>query len=84
MKRFKNIAHLEAEKLRLKERREALELKMKLDWYSLKESIKPLNMGKEAIQDTLRKKAEKEMEEESVLKSAVNYALGLLWRKFGS
>lgn len=82
MKKFKNIAHLEAEKLRLKEKREALEVKMKLDWYSLKDSIRPLNMAKEAIQDALRKKAEKEVEEESVLKSAMNYALNLLLRKF--
>lgn len=83
MKKFKNIAHLEAEKQRLKDKREALEVKLRLDWYSLRDSIKPLNMAKEAIQDALRKKAEKEVEEESVLKSALNYALGLLLRKFG-
>ncbi|MDX1953991.1 MAG: hypothetical protein SFU20_00560 [Chitinophagaceae bacterium] len=83
MKKFKNIAHLEAEKQRLKDKREALEVKMRLDWYSLRDSIKPLNMAKEAIQDALRKKAEKEVEEETVLKSALNYALGLLLRKFG-
>lgn len=83
MKKFKNIAHLEAEKKRLRDKREALEVKMKLDWYSLRESIKPLNMAKEAIQDSLRKKAEKEVEDESVLKSALNYALNLLLRKFG-
>ncbi|MBN8668250.1 MAG: hypothetical protein J0M30_12155 [Chitinophagales bacterium] len=83
MKKFKNIAHLEAEKQRLKDKREALEVKMRLDWYSLRDSIKPLNMAKEAVQDALRKKAEKEVEEESVLKSALNYALGLLLRKFG-
>ncbi len=82
MKKFKNIAHLEAEKQRLRDKREALEVKMRLDWYSLRESIKPLNMAKEAIQDTLRKKAEKEMEDETVLKSAMNYALGVLLRKF--
>ncbi len=83
MKKFKNISHLEAEKQRLNDKREALEVKMKLDWYSLKDSIRPLNMAKEAIQDSLRKKAEKEVEEESVLKSAMNYALNLLLRKFG-
>ncbi len=82
MKKFKNIAHLEAEKQRLRDKREALEVKMRLDWYSLRESIKPLNMAKEAIQDSLRKKAEKEMEDETVLKSAMNYALGVLLRKF--
>lgn len=82
MKKFKDIAHLEAEKQRLRDKREALEVKMRLDWYSLRESIKPLNMAKEAIQDTLRKKAEKEMEDETVLKSAMNYALGVLLRKF--
>lgn len=83
MKKFKNISHLEAEKQRLNDKREALEVKMKLDWYSLKDSIRPLNMAKEAIQDSLRKKAEKEVEEDSVLKSAMNYALNLLLRKFG-
>jgi len=81
MKKIRNIRHLEAEKKRLREKTEALEIKLKSDWHSLKDSIQPVTMAKEAVQDMLRKKAESNIEEENLLKTAFNYAMTLLWKK---
>lgn len=82
MKKIKSVKHLQADKKRIRQRREELENKIRRDWQNLKESARPANLAKETINECLRNKAEKNMNDESILKSAFTYGVTLFAKKF--
>lgn len=49
MKKIKSIKQLKAEKQRLKEHQELLELKIRSNWSDLRESVRPGNIAKETF-----------------------------------
>jgi len=82
MRKIKNIKQLKAEKKRIKQQQEELENKIYGNWKELKESLRPVNIAKDAIGSFLRNKTEKSMDDEGIFKSSFTYGVTLLARKF--
>lgn len=74
--------HLRAEKKQIRIRREELEKKMRIQWKELKESLRPVNIAKETFQKVVQNKTEKNLEDESIIKSTLKYGVSLLVKKF--
>jgi hypothetical protein len=81
MKKIKSSKQLLTEKKRLQTQQENLENKIRSDWKELKESLKPVNMAKETLQEVIDKKEQANKNGESVLKSTFNYGMNLLMKK---
>jgi hypothetical protein len=82
IKKIKSRKQLKAEKKRIRVRREELEKKIRVKWEELKESLKPANMARETLQNLIRGKTAQNLEEESILKSTLNYGISLLAKRF--
>jgi hypothetical protein len=82
MKKIKSIKQLKAEKKRIKQQQEELENKIYGNWKELKESLRPANIAKDAINSILKKKTEMSTDDENILKSSFTYGVTLLARKF--
>lgn len=82
MKKIKNTKQLRTEKKRIRVRREELEKKIRSKWNELKESLRPVNIAKETFQKVVQNKTEKNLEDESILKSTIKYGISLLAKKF--
>jgi|GEM_PF-2065713 len=84
MKKIKNIPELKAEKKRLRHQQAALEDKIRGNWKELKNSVKPVNLAKEAWQDLVEKKTAAFFNGDNVLKSTLTYGVTLLAQKMGA
>lgn len=82
MKKIKSLKQLQAEKILLKLRREALEDKMRGNWNDLKDSMKPLNLAKNALGTVLKVGAASTLNGKGMIKNAVTYGVTLLADKF--
>lgn len=82
MKKIRSKKQLQAEKKRIRIRQQELEKKIRLKWNELKESLKPVNVAKDAFQKLVQKKTEANLEDESIFKSTLKYGVSLLAKKF--
>jgi len=82
MKKIKSLKQLQAEKKLLQQRREALEDKMRSNWNELKESMKPLNIAKNALGTVLKVGAATTLNGKGMVRNAVAYGVTLLANKF--
>ncbi len=82
MKKIKSRKKLKVEKKRIKLHQEELEKNICRKWNELKEILRPINVAKETFRNVIWNKAEKNLEDESILKSTVKYAVSLLAKKF--
>lgn len=81
MKKIRSIKQLKAEKQRMKQCQSALEEKIKTDWKAVKESLRPVNIAKDAIDSVLKAKTERDAGEDSIFKSAFKYGINVLTNK---
>lgn len=81
MKKIKNIKHLYAEKKRLQEQEENLEKKISSNWTELKQTLKPVVIVKDAVNNFLNEKTKENLIDESILKSTFTYGISLLAKK---
>ncbi len=82
MKKIKSLKQLQAEKKLLKQRQEALEDKMRSNWNELKDSMKPLNIAKNALGTVLKVGAAGALNGKGMVRNAVTYGVTLLANKF--
>jgi len=82
MKKIKSIKQLRVEKKRLKQRREELENKIRVNWNELKDSLKPVNIAKDTFSKVIRNKTEENLNGKSILKSTFTYGVTLLAKRF--
>ena len=82
MKKIKSLKQLQAEKKLLKQRQEALENKMRSNWNELKDSMKPLNIAKNALGTVLKAGAASTLNGKGMVRNAVTYGVTLLANKF--
>lgn len=82
MKKIKNLKQLQAEKILLKQRRNALEDKMRSNWNELKDSVKPLNIARNVLGTVLKAGAAGTLNGKGMVKTAVTYGVTLLADKF--
>lgn len=78
MKKIKSLKQLQAEKLLLQQRQEALENKIRENWKALKEQLKPVNIAKDAMESILHKKASTVMNDGGIINSSLSYGISLL------
>jgi hypothetical protein len=81
MKKIKSSKQLLNEKKRLQQQQDVLENKMREQWSELKVSLRPVNIAKETLQEVIDKKEQANKNDESVLKSTINYGMNLLMKK---
>ena len=81
MKKIKSIKQLKAERQRIKEHQELLELKIRHNWNDLKASVKPGNIAKETFNTILSSKPVAMLAGSGVLKGALALGISLLAKK---
>ncbi|MBL0358236.1 MAG: hypothetical protein IPP72_15805 [Chitinophagaceae bacterium] len=81
MKKIKSIHQLQAEKRRIRQRREDMENRIRSNWCDLKKDLKPVNLAGEALSTVLKNKAAALPEGEHILKSTFTYGVSLLAQK---
>lgn len=81
MKTIRTLKQLHAEKARIKQRQAELALAMGHNWAGLKESLRPINMAKDAISSILQKKTVQNLATGELLKNAGTFAFSLVARK---
>lgn len=81
-KKIKSLKQLQAEKILLKQRREALEDKMRSNWNELKDSMKPVNIAKNVFGTVLKAGAASALNGKGIIRNAVTYGVTLLANKF--
>ena len=82
MNKIKNIKQLKEEKKRIKQRQEDLEKKISGNWLEVKDSLRPVNIAKQAIGSILVNKTASVLNGGSLLKSALTFGLTLMAKKF--
>lgn len=82
MKKINSKKQLRTEKKRIRIRRSELEEKMRRQWNELKNSLRPVNVAKETFREFVQNKTEKNLKDESILKTTLNYGISLLAKKF--
>jgi hypothetical protein len=82
MKKINSKMHLRAEKRRIRIRQKELEEKISCQWNELKQSLRPVNIAKETFQKVIQDKTEKNLEDESIIKSTLKYGISLLAKRF--
>ena len=64
MKKFSSIKELQPEKKRILQHQRELENKMRGNWSDLKESVKPVNIAKDALSRVIRNKTRETFEQQ--------------------
>lgn len=82
MKKINSKKQLRTEKKRIRIRRSELEEKMRRQWNELKNNLRPVNVAKETFREFVQNKTEKNLKDESILKTTLNYGISLLAKKF--
>ena len=82
MKKIKSVKQLQKEKMRIKERQEELENKIRRNWNELKECLRPVNIVKDIFRKVIRNKTAENLNGESILKSTFTYGLTSLAKRF--
>jgi hypothetical protein len=82
MKKIKSKKQLQEAKKRIKLRKAELGKKMRNQWNELKDSLRPVNIAKDSFNSFMDKKAAKNLQDDSILKSTLNYGISLLAKKF--
>ncbi len=81
MKKIKSIKQLRAEKQRLKEHQELLELKIRNNWTDLKESVSIGNIAKETFSKVIASRPVTMLAGSGLLKGALALGISLLATK---
>jgi len=81
MKKIKSIKHLQAEKKRIQQQQEMLEMKIRNNWTELKHCLTPYHLVGEAINYTLKNKTSETPNSDSILKNTFTYGITLLANK---
>ena len=82
MKTIRSIRQLKLEKKRIHLERDELENKIRRNWGDLKENLKPATIAKDTLNSFIQNKTAQKQKEDGILKSAINYGLALLAKKF--
>lgn len=78
MKTIRSIKQLRAQQKQIQQNIDSLELQMKMQWGSLKESLRPGSIIKEALSSFTTSKGLPEGSGERILKSTITYGAALL------
>ena len=81
MKKIKSIKHLHAEKKRIHQHQEMLEMKIRNNWTELKLCLTPYHLAGEAINYILKNKTAENLNSDSILKNTFTYGITLLANK---
>lgn len=78
MKKIKSLKQLRAEKERINQHLEHLEIKMRDDWNKLKSNLKPASLIKDSFSSLMKKRSETNFAGESLLKGTLVLGVSLL------
>ena len=81
MKKFSSIKDLQPEKKRIRQHQRELENKMRGNWSDLKESVKPVNMAKEAFRSVVRNKTRESLSGSNIIKGVLSIGAALLVKR---
>ena len=81
MKKFSSIKDLQPEKKRIRQHQRELENKMRGNWIELKESVKPVNMAKEAFRSVVRNKTRESLSGSNIIKGVLSIGAALLVKR---
>ncbi len=82
MKKIKSIKQLKAEKLRINQKLEDQEIKIRDHWNELKHNLKPASLIKDTFSSILRTKTATNFTGESLLKGSLAFGATLLLNTF--
>lgn len=81
MKKIRNIEQLRARREWLRNRQQEIEQKMQTDWEEWKNSLRPLNLAKQACNKTLESRLQQQFKEDNIWKNTLTYSAALLGRR---
>lgn len=76
------IRRLKKERHFNKQRQGFLENRIRNNWVELKESVRPINIASDVFARVIKKRIEKNQDQQHFFKNAINYGLILLHKKF--
>jgi hypothetical protein len=82
MKKFSSIRELQPEKKRVLQHQRELENKIRDNWSELKESVKPVNIAKDAFRSVVRNKTRESLSSSNILKGVLSIGAALLVKRF--
>ena len=81
MKTIRSKQQLEEEKRRLRQRQLDLENRIKQDWTELKDTLRPANLAREAVDNLINRKMDQAERDGGLLKSTLVYGVTSLAQK---
>ena len=81
MKKFSSIKELQPEKKRILQHQRELENKMRGNWSELKESVKPVNIAKDAFRRVVRNKTRESLSGSNIIKGVLSIGAALLVKR---
>jgi len=81
MKKFSSIKELQPEKKRIRQHQWELENKMRGNWIELKESVRPVNIAKEAFRSVVRNKTRESLSGSNIIKGVLSIGAALLVKR---
>jgi hypothetical protein len=81
MKKFSSIKELQPEKRRIRQHQRELENKMKGNWSELKQSVKPVNIAKDAFMTVVRNKTTESLSGSNIIKGVLSIGAALLVKR---
>jgi hypothetical protein len=81
MKKFSSIEELQPEKKRILQHQRELENKMRGNWIELKESLKPVNIAKDALSSVIRTKTRETLSSSNIIKGVLSIGAALLVKR---
>lgn len=81
MKKFSSIKELQPEKRRIQQHQRELETRIRGNWSDLKESVKPVNIAKDAFSTMIRNKTRESLSSSNIIKGVLSIGAALLVKR---
>jgi hypothetical protein len=81
MKKFSSIKELQPEKKRIQQHQRELETRIRGNWSDLKESVKPVNIAKDAFSTMIRNKTRESLSSSNIIKGVLSIGAALLVKR---
>ena len=81
MKKFSSIKELQPEKKRIQQHQRELETRIRGNWSDLKESVKPVNIAKDAFSTLIRNKTRESLSSSNIIKGVLSIGAALLVKR---
>jgi cell division septum initiation protein DivIVA len=81
MKKFSSIKELQPEKKRIRQQQRELENKIRGNWSELRESVKPVNIAKDAFKSVVRNKTRENLSGINIIKGVLSIGAALLAKR---